>query len=75
VGEAAKDRGKIWISCPHCGFKTEKTLAWTKDHSAFDCSICSKVVTVQPEALSFKTPDDQGWRVGKGFLARTLRLG
>jgi hypothetical protein len=75
-GASLKTTGKIWIVCPSCGFKSEKSLEWLSANSAFDCSICHDTVTVAGQMRTVKAPDE-GSLIGRAFtqIGRSFGFG
>ncbi len=42
---------KIGVTCPKCGHKTEKTIAWLKTHDKLTCAGCGSDVVIDSERL------------------------
>lgn len=45
------EKKEIGITCPECGKKTKKSVAWIKANDNLTCSGCGSTVTVQNEKL------------------------
>ncbi len=67
VANVLRNSGKVWIACPNCGFKSEKSRDWIAENTGFDCSICGEPVSVQGEMRTVRAPDDNS-RIGRAFF-------